>query len=975
MKSEWNQSDVYEIRQQRSLPDIHSEGILLRHKKSGARVVVVSNDDPNKVFFIGFRTTPSDSTGVAHIIEHTVLCGSEKYPVKDPFIELLKGSMNTFLNAMTYPDKTVYPIASCNDKDFQNLMDVYMDAVLHPNIYKEQNIFRQEGWHYELNAPEDDLTINGVVYNEMKGALSSADSMMEREILNSLYPDTTYGNESGGDPDVIPELTYEQYLDFHRTYYHPSNSYIYLYGDMDVEEKLRWLDEEYLSRYEESPVDSAIRAQEPFAEPASVEKYYNISGSESEENNTYLACSWSVGTNLDRMQYIAFDILDYALLSSQGAPVKQALLDAGIGDDIYGGYDSGIYQPYFAVVAKNTNASEQERFRRIIRQVLEEQVKNGLNQKTLLAAINGAEFKFREADFGRFPKGLVFGLQMCDSWLYDEEQPFLHIEEISVYEELRKRLDTGYFEGLIRKYLLDNPHMSYVCLRPKAGLNAEKEQKLQEKLNAYRDSLSAGEREQLIAQTQALAKYQETPSPKEDLEKIPLLSRADMKRVSDPYSNEEETAEGVTFIRHDYETNGIVYLDYLFDIHHIPEEKIPYLAVLKSLLGRLDTKEYGFLDLANEVNLYTGGIYAEVNTFARVDQPGEYEAKFEIRMRTLEANLEKTIQLAKSIMLHTLFSDEKRICELLAQNKSRLQAELSEAGHSVAATRALAYTSGKAHCSDLLSGIGQFRLLEKIVGNYEEEKGNLQNILQELIGEIMQKPNLTVSATCSRESFVRIRELTARLFSELLPETEKKRVSIGPLPMANEGFMDASRIQYVALAGSYRQAGLPYRGALRVFKTVMSYEYLWQNIRVRGGAYGCGCNAARTGEIVFSSYRDPNLKKTLEVYRGVVEYLKNFQVDERDMTKFVIGTFSEMDAPLTPVAMGRRSLTSCLTGLAWEQLQQERDQVLAADQQSIRDLAALLEAVMDSAQICAIGNEEKLKQEKELFDHLEYLVG
>ncbi len=975
MKPELKNLNVYEIKQQRSLPDIHSEGILLRHKKSGARVVVVSNDDPDKVFFIGFRTTPGDSTGVPHIIEHTVLCGSEKYPVKDPFIELLKGSMNTFLNAMTYPDKTVYPIASCNDKDFQNLMDVYMDAVLHPNIYKEQNIFRQEGWHYELNSPEDDLTINGVVYNEMKGAFSSADSMMEREILNSLYPDTTYGNESGGDPDVIPELTYEEYLDFHRTYYHPSNSYIYLYGDMDVEEKLRWLDEEYLSKYDYLEVDSAIRPQKPFDAPVKVSRHYNISSSESEENNTYLASSWSIGTNLDRMQYIAFDILDYALLSSQGAPVRQALLDAGIGDDIYGGYDSGVYQPYFAIIAKNANASDQERFFRVIRETLEDQVKNGVNKTTLLAAINGAEFKFREADFGRYPKGLVFGLQMCDSWLYDDDQPFLHIEEIEVYAELRKKLDTGYFEELIQTYLLDNNHRSDVCLMPEAGLNARKEQELQRKLNAYRDSLGSGEIARLVAETKALAEYQEAPSRREDLEKIPLLSREDMKKVSDPYSNFEETVDGIEFLHHDYETNGIVYLDYLFDIRHIPEERIPYLGVLKNLLGRLDTTEYAFLDLANEINLHTGGVYAEANAFSRVDRPEEYEAKFEIRTRTLEASLEKTVELAESMMLHTLFTDEKRIFELLSQARSRLQADLSESGNAVAATRALSYGSARAKYADLLNGIGQLRLLEGIVGNYEEEKGKLRDILEELIGEIMQPSGLMVSATCSRESFRQVKELSRKIFPELRPDTEKEKVVLAPRETADEGFMDASRIQYVALAGNYREGGYSYRGALRIFKTIMNYEYLWQNIRVRGGAYGCGCNVFRTGEIVFSSYRDPNLGRTLEVYRAVADYLRKFDVDERDMTKFVIGTFSEMDAPLTPVAMGRRSLSAKLTGLTYDQIQQDRDQVLAADQQSIRDLADLLDAVADGAKICAIGNEEKLKQEADLFAHLEYLVG
>lgn len=965
---------AYEVIQQRLLTDIHSEGIYLVHKKSGAKIVIASNDDANKVFFIGFRTPPKDSTGVAHIIEHTVLCGSEKFPVKDPFIELLKGSMNTFLNAMTYPDKTIYPVASCNDKDFQNLMDVYMDAVLHPNIYKEQNIFRQEGWHYELNSPEEDLTINGVVYNEMKGVFSSADSVIEREILNSLYPDTVYKNESGGNPDVIPKLSYEQYLDFHRTYYHPSNSYIYLYGDMDVEEKLKWLDQEYLCRYDRLDVDSEIPLQKPFNEPIEVERYYSISSSESEENNSYLSYNWAVGTNLDRVQYIAFDILDYALLNSQGAPIKQALLDAGIGADIYGGYDSGVLQPYFSVVAKNANRSEQERFCQIIHDVLAEQAEKGLNKTTLLAAINGAEFKFREADFGRFPKGLMFGLQILDSWLYDDAQPFLHMDEIEVYADLREKIETGYFEELIRKYFLNNTHASQVRILPKKGLNAEKEQELQKKLNEYRDSLSGAEIQNLIDETKALAEYQEAPSLKEDLDKIPLLSREDMKKISDPYSNIEEQVDGIPFLWHDYDTNGIVYLDYLFDVHHIPEEKVPYLAILKTLMGRLDTAEYKFIDLTNEINLYTGGISSEMNAFAVVNGSKEYEAKFEIRMRTLEANLTKTMELAKSMMLHTLFTDEKRIYEVLAQTKSRLQTELSENGNTVAATRALSYYSRRAKYADLIHGIGLYRVLEEIVSDYENQKDALKTVLENLVREIMQPSGLMVSCTSSEQGFAQVKENVTLIRDELFADTEKNDTEVSLSGCKNEGFMDASQIQYVALAGNFRKAGYSYQGALRIFRCIMNYEYLWQNVRVRGGAYGCSCNTGRGGDIVFFSYRDPNLERTLDVYRGVVEYLKNFDVDERDMTRFVIGTFSEMDAPLTPVSQGRRSLGAFLTGVTYEMIQKDRDEVLNADQQSIRELADMLQAVLAASYVCAIGNEEKLKQESELFAHLEHLV-
>ena len=431
----------YELIQEKYLNDFKSEGYLLKHRKTGARVLLMANDDENKVFTVGFRTPPEDSTGLPHILEHSVLCGSKNFPVKDPFIELAKGSLNTFLNAMTFPDKTLYPVASCNDKDFQNLMHVYMDAVFYPNIYKHEEIFRQEGWSYRLEEADAPLTYNGVVYNEMKGAFSSPEGVHDREVLNALFPDTSYANESGGDPDHIPELTYEQFLDFHKRYYHPSNSYIFLYGNMDMEEKLVWLDENYLSQFEKIEIDSAIRLQEPFDKVKEIEMFYSITNSEPEEDNTYLSYNKVIGTSLDRELYQAFSILDYALLSAPGAPLKKALVDAGIGKDIMGSFDDGTYQPTFTIMAKNANAEQKEEFVKVIEDTLRNLVENGLNKKSLMAGINYHEFRYREADFGNYPKGLIYVLQMFDSWLYDEEQPFLHMEAAEIYDRLKTNVE------------------------------------------------------------------------------------------------------------------------------------------------------------------------------------------------------------------------------------------------------------------------------------------------------------------------------------------------------------------------------------------------------------------------------------------------------------------------------------------------------------------------------------------------------
>ena len=556
---------AYELIKEENLTDIHAKGYLLRHKKSGAKISLISNDDENKVFYIGFRTPVEDSTGVPHIIEHTVLCGSDKFPVKDPFVELVKGSLNTFLNAMTYPDKTVYPVASCNDKDFANLMDVYLDAVFHPNIYKKEEIFKQEGWHYELEDRDAPVTINGVVYNEMKGAFSSPEGVLDRVVLNSLFPDTTYSNESGGDPEVIPELTYEQYLDFHRKFYHPCNSYIYLYGNMDMEEKLEFLDKEYLSHYDKIEVDSAIQLQAPFEKPVTISKPYSIASSESLEDNAYLSYNVAIGTNLESELTLAFDVLDYALLSAPGAPLKQALIDAGIGKDIMGGFDNSTLQPIFSVVAKNANKEDEEKFVGIIEDTLKKIVKDGLNRKSLLAGINSEEFKFREADYGNFPKGLIYGLSCMDSWLYDDDEPFLYLKILDVFAALKEKIETGYFEELIQKYLLDNSHKSYVSIEPEKGLNARLEKELEEKLAAYKNGLSEEEIDKLVEDTKHLKLYQEEPSPKEDLMKIPMLKRQDMKREAQPLVYEKVSCNGIETIHTNIYSNGIHYLNLMFD--------------------------------------------------------------------------------------------------------------------------------------------------------------------------------------------------------------------------------------------------------------------------------------------------------------------------------------------------------------------------------------------------------------------------
>jgi len=679
----------YEILDEHRVEDVQSDGFILRHKKSGARIAILSNNDDNKVFYIGFRTPPEDETGVPHIIEHTTLCGSKKFPVKDPFIELAKGSLNTFLNAMTYPDKTVYPVASCNDQDFKNLMDVYLDAVFNPNITKYEEIFKQEGWHYELTGKDDELKINGVVYNEMKGAYSSPDEVLSSQIYRSLFPDNTYSKDSGGNPEYIPKLTYEAYLDFYHKYYDPSNSYIYLYGDMDVVERLEWLDKEYLSLYDYKKVNSEINKQPAFDEIKNVEAQYSITMDDSQENKTYLSYNRVVGDTLDEMLYQAFDVLDYALVSSPGAPVKQALIDAGIGDDVYGSYDAGILQPVFSFVAKNANASQADEFENIIENTLKEVVKTGINKEALLAGINSSEFKFREADFGQFPKGLLFGLNCLDSWLFDDMKPFIHLECLGTFAKLRKAVDTDYFEKLIQEYLLDNTHGSSVTVKPKRGLGNEREEALAKELSDYKASLSDEEIKKLIEDTEHLKKYQEEPSSDEDLRKLPMLTRADMKKNAMPFSNIEDELLDVKVVHRDIESNGIDYISFLFDAGDFAQSELGYLGFFTNALGLVSTEKYSYTDLANATNIYTGGISTGTASHPDIKDRNNFVFKLEVKLKVLEKNLDKALELMEQMLLTSDFTDTKRLGELVAQIKARLQANLSSSGHLVAAMRSM----------------------------------------------------------------------------------------------------------------------------------------------------------------------------------------------------------------------------------------------------------------------------------------------
>ncbi|MBQ1207141.1 MAG: insulinase family protein [Lachnospiraceae bacterium] len=964
---------AYELLKSTFIDEINSQGYILRHKKSGARIMLLSNDDNNKVFSIGFRTPPEDNTGLPHILEHSVLCGSDKYPVKEVFVELCKGSLNTFLNAMTYPDKTVYPVASCNDKDFQNLMDVYLSSVLHPSIYDHPEIFMQEGWHYELESADAPMTINGVVYNEMKGAFSSADEVMSRCIKQAMFPDNAYANESGGDPDYIPELTYEQFIAFHKRYYHPANSYIFLYGDMDMVEKLDWLDKEYLSDYDYLEVDSEIKDQAPFTAPVDREIEYSIGEGEDTAEKTYLSVSNCLNFGMDSKMNLAFRVLDYALLSVPGAPLKQALLDAQIGKDIYGGYEDGLKQNMFSVVAKDTDKERMGEFLQVIRDTLTKVCEEGLDRQTLRAGLRHFEFRYREADFGSMPKGLIYGLQSLDSWLYDEEQPFLFLTYEDDFAWMKEKLEEeDFFEGLIRTWLLDNPHTVRLSLNPVPGLAAKKEAELAKQLAAKKAAMSAEEVDALVEKVRLFKEYQEAEDSEEDLAKIPLLSVSDINPDSEKFVYEEKKLDDHRVIHTPLFTGGINYVKLLFPIDGMTAEDLHWLSLLMSVWGLVDTETYSYLTLSNQINIETGGMSSEVNAYQLMAEPGKYKSFMEISFKALCDKTGKALDLVEEILLRSKFDSEKRLREILGQAKSGMQGYLMQGSHAVAVARAQAYGSPYAAFGDHVKGYSYYEFIEDLEANYSEKKGLIMEKLQAM-ATCCLTGNAILQITADEEGYGKFAKAVVPFLQRIgdgvganadAVSTENVITALGRL---NEGFKTPGMVQYVARSGNFRKQGLEYTGALLVMKTMLGYDYLWSNLRIKGGAYGCMCGFGKSGDGYLVSYRDPHLTRTNDIYKGISAYLQNVQLDERTRTKYIIGTISDLDTPRSPKIKGALALSAWLSGVTDEMQAKERSEVLNCTEENIRSLAPIIEAILGTEQICVIGSEEKIEGAKDLF--------
>lgn len=960
----------FKLIEEKNIEELNSVTRLFEHVKSGARLLHIENDDDNKVFSIGFRTPPKNNNGLPHILEHSVLCGSRKFPTKEPFVELIKGSLNTFLNAMTFSDKTIYPLASKNEKDFVNLMDVYLDAVFYPNLYSQPEILMQEGWHYELENKEDKLTYKGVVYNEMKGAFSSPEGSLMRKIQESLFPDTSYGVESGGDPEFIPDLTHKEFTEFHKKYYHPSNSYIFLYGDGNIDEQLQFINDKYLKDFDRIEIDSAIKLQKPFNKMEEVKRDYPISCDDDEEGKTFLSLNFVSGDNVSQPEmHLALEILEYLLLESAAAPLKKALVDAEIGKDVFGSFDNSILQPVFSIVVKNSNESEKEKFKEVVFTTLKNLVKDGIDKKLIEACINITEFKLREADLGGFPKGLFYYITSMDSWLYDKD-PTMHLEYESYLGKIKAALTTNYFEKLIEKYLINNTHSSMVILNGKKGLAEQKSKVTEEKLEKYKEGLSGKEIEEIVKSTKNLKERQMTPDSVEVLETIPLLELSDIEKKVEHLPLKVNDEQGVKVLSHNIFTNKIAYINILFDAKKVDAELIPYVTLLSTILGRVSTQNTNYSDLSNEVNIHTGGIHFTTDVYGENENFEKYNPKLVVKTKALVASIPKLFDIIAEIISLTKFDEKKRLKELIQQLKSRHEMKILDRGHMVAAGRLTSYFSPASAYIEKTTGISFYKFLNEIETDFDNKADEIIENLNKVSKLIFNKNNLIISVTGEEDIYTSFVSELPKVINVLGDAKLADAKYDFDLSKNNEGLLTSSDVQYVAKGYNFIKKGYSYSGKMLVLKTIASLDYLWNRVRVQGGAYGGFANIARSGNIVFVSYRDPNVKETLTAYDGICDYIQNFEASDREMTKYIIGTISELDSPLTPSMKGERATAYYIRGITEEQRQKEREEVLSTNDDDIKSFKTLLSDIIKEDYFCVLGNETKLKDNKDIFTNL-----
>ncbi|MDR1924361.1 MAG: insulinase family protein [Planctomycetaceae bacterium] len=951
--------------------EIKTEVYHLQHIQTGADLIYFSNEDDNKVFSISFRTPPADNTGIAHILEHSVLCGSEKFPTKEPFIELLKGSLQTFLNAFTSEDRTVYPVASRNNKDFLNLINVYLDAVFFPNAIKIPEILMQEGWHYELDE-NNNLNYNGIVYNEMKGVYSAPQNILYQTIQKALYPDSTYKFDAGGDPNEIININHESFVNFHKKYYHPSNSLIYFYGNGNIKEHLNYIHNEYLSKFKKQIIDTQIQEQPPLTTPVDVTEYYSVDPTESTDAKTFLSLNYLVRSAINNpVRACALELLTYLLVGSEGGPLKRALLDAGIGLDVSCTIDNSIKQPYLSLIVHNADPEKKQLFIDTVNKSLQRLIRDGFSGELTNGAINRTEFSLREFQVPGFPKGLALNMNMLESWTYGGDPiPPLKFEHVLYVLRIQERCI--YFEQLVEEIFLKNNSYAFVMLQPKQGLAKENNDKLTAKLADIKANLSDEELNKIKLQQEALIKRQVTPDNPEDIAKIPRLALSDIDKQAE-YIPFDETDD---WLNVNVETNGIAYISVFFNaLQDVGEvcaddfERAAYVALLSDILTRVDTAKYKFADLNSKIDLHTGGITANLSAYtwkgkASID---DYTSWIVMKTKVMPAKLEKGLELLNEIIDNSKFTDLARIKEIIQELRVSIEQSLLSSGQRYAQTRSASYFSAYNLYKEKIGGIDYYRFLVDLERRFDKEGEKIAAKLDEISSIIMRKSRGNLYLTLSQKEL----DESKHVFEQFRKEFADKKTTTKPIQFTeqqlNEAVIIPSQVQYVVKSADYAKTGFTYSGKMLVLANILRTGYLWNNVRVQGGAYGGGFAADRNNVFCLWSYRDPHLRRTIDVYDGVADYLENLELSEDDLTNAIIATIGSLDKPLTPAEKGGRVVAMKLSGLTHEDIQKERDEVLSTTVNDLREFAPMFKNGMKQNNICVFGNEQKLQEEISLF--------
>ncbi len=959
----------FKLIREEMIDDIKSLVREFEHEKTGAKLFHFDNEDTNKYFSAAFKTPPVDNTGIAHIMEHSVLCGSAKYPSKEPFVELLKGSLNTFLNAFTASDFTTYPVASTNDKDFFNLVSVYLDAVFYPNIYLLQEILMQEGWHYEIDPDTNELIYNGVVYNEMKGALSSPLRKLSKTIDRSLFTENCYRFESGGDPDHIPEITQEMFLDFHKKYYHPSNGFLFLYGKMDLEAMLTFINDEYLSKFEKRNDNIHTEKQLNLPEQKLLTEYYSLSDDEKEDEKDYISINYLLNIKDDPIKMLGLTVLEYMLYETPASPLRQAIVDSKLGKDTFCSFNTSMIQPHISFILKDTDAQRAPQFEELLLSEINKLITNGFDKELLESSLNFIEFQLREADTQSTPKGFIYMQQTLNYCIYGLD-PFQNLKYVKFLEHIKEQKEHGFFENLLKEIIPKNDFKTTVILKPKKNMVNEMQSRTQEKLQQYKDSLSEKQIQDIMDTAELLKLRQITPDSPEVLATIPALTLHDITPEAEYIGFEEKTLSGKQCVFYPQDTNGIVYSSIFFETKHLDTDELFYLSILSDVMGKISTENMHYSKLSNEINTHTGGVGFELKSYSHKDDADAYAPKFIIASKVLVDRLPDLVDIILEVVNKTVFTDTERIKDIIQEEKSGYDMHIMQSGYGMAITRLMSYYSKSAKFNDVINGFTFYTKLKHLEENFDTLKDDLVIKLKQVSTKLFNAHNVLISASCENENYPLFEKSFARLIENLqdIP-VEYKEFDL-PVETTNEGFYIPGRVQYVFKGCNFKKLGFEYSGKMQVLDNILNLDYLWIKIRVQGGAYGPMSSFRRNGNFYVGSYRDPNLIDSLDIYDKIPEYLKILELSDEELTKYVIGTIAKFDQPMTPSMKADQSITNYLIGTSKEDVQKLRDDILATTAEDMTGYHVLLAEALKNSFICVLGSEEKIKTNKDIFQNI-----